>query len=71
MSMTLPEQGSTDTASRIPWIGYDDQHITTIVGFVRKSTPSGARAVLAYERENLDRAEVLTAADSRLTKWHA
>jgi hypothetical protein len=71
MSMTLPEQGSTESTCAVPWIGYDDQHITTIVGFVRKSTPTQVRAVQTYERANLVRAEVLDAADSRLIKWHA
>jgi hypothetical protein len=72
MSMTVPQQASPDsTTGTVPWIGYDAQHVTTIVGFVRKSTPTQVRAVQTYERANLDRAEVLDAADCRLVKWHA
>jgi hypothetical protein len=71
MSMTVPQQDSTAPTGTVPWIGYDAQHVTTIVGFVRKSTPTQVRAVQTYERANLDRAEVLAAADSRLIKWHA
>lgn len=71
MSMTLPQRDSADHVGDVPWIGYDHQHVTTIVGFVRKSTPTQVRAVRAYEHANLDRAEVLAAAETRLTKWHA
>jgi hypothetical protein len=71
MSMTIPQQGSTDSDCAVPWIGYDAQHVTTIVGFVRKSTPTQVRSVLTYERANMGRAEVLDAADIRLVKWHA
>ena len=71
MSMTLPQQDSTKTTCAVPWIGYDEQHVTTIVGFVRKSTPTQVRAVQTYERAHMERAEVLDAADCRLIKWHA
>jgi hypothetical protein len=54
-----------------PWLGYDDQPVQMIAGFVAKSSPSQARAVRVYESANLDRVEVIDAANRRLAKWHA
>jgi hypothetical protein len=54
-----------------PWLGYDEQHVGTIKGFVSKSSPSQARAVRVYESANMGRAEVIDAADRRLAKWRA
>jgi hypothetical protein len=54
-----------------PWLGYDEQPVGTITGFVAKSSPSQARAVRVYESANLDRVEVIDAAARRLAKWHA
>ena len=54
-----------------PWIGYDKQPVGTIVAFVGKSSPSQALAVRTYESARQARAEVVTAADRRLEKWHA
>jgi hypothetical protein len=52
-----------------PWLGYDEQQVGTIKGFVSKSSPSQARAVRVYESANMDRVEVIEAADRRLAKW--
>ena len=68
--MTVSEQDSTAASSTVPWIGYETQGVATIVAFVRKSAPTQVRAVQAFERANLDRAEVQEAVDLRLEKWH-
>jgi hypothetical protein len=65
-----PAKGAaTDTGGCEPWLGYDEQHMGTIQGFVAKSSPSQARAVRVYESANMGRVEVIEAADRRLAKW--
>jgi hypothetical protein len=66
-----PAKGAAaDTGGCEPWLGYDEQQVGTIRGFVSKSSPSQARAVRVYECANMGRTEVIDAADRRLTKWH-
>lgn len=56
------------TAAPQPWLGYDDQEVATIRGYLTKSCSAQANAVLAYEHARLDRALIIAAADARLAK---
>ncbi len=50
-----------------PWTGYDDQDGATIALAVAAADTRTARRVLDYERAHRSRAQVIRAANSRLT----
>lgn len=54
-----------------PWLGYDDQPVATIKGYLTKSCSQQATAVRTYELAGYARPDVIAAADARLAKLPA